>query len=172
MILQSSCKQHTVVDSSTAAEYIVASESSHECVCLCALLVGVGLEQVTPTPILCDNNSAITLSQDQLFHSCVKHLDVHGTASANMSKMANSFSPASVAQTTLPIFLPNLCLLLPSPAFVLFLVCNLPLKEESFIFFLNPFIPRYLSSFICVFIEEECWRYNNKHTHTVPSYYK
>jgi hypothetical protein len=38
--------------------------------------MGIGLEQATPTPILCDNNSAITLSQDQLFHSRVKHLDV------------------------------------------------------------------------------------------------
>jgi hypothetical protein len=41
-----------------------------------ALLTGIGIPQTKPTPILCDNNSAITLLRDQLFHSHVKHLDV------------------------------------------------------------------------------------------------
>ena len=76
MISWSSRKQRTVADSSTAAEYIAASEASRECVWLRALLHGIGITQTKPTPIFCDNNSTIDLSQDQLFHARVKHIDV------------------------------------------------------------------------------------------------
>ena len=77
MISWSSCKQRIITDSSTAAEYIAASESSHKCVWLHALLIGLGIPQPLPTPILCNNNSAINLSNDQVFHTCAKHIDVH-----------------------------------------------------------------------------------------------
>ena len=76
MISWSSHKQCTIADSSTTAEYIAAAEALHKCMWLRTLLSGIGLAPTAPMPILCDNNSTISLSQDQLFHARVKHIDI------------------------------------------------------------------------------------------------
>jgi len=76
MVSWSSRKQRTVADSSTAAEYIAAAKAARECMWLRVLLTGISIGPSTPTPILCNNNSAISLSQDQLFHAHIKHIDI------------------------------------------------------------------------------------------------
>ena len=43
---------------------------------MCTLLDGIGYSSTTPTTILCDNNAAISLSEDPLLHDRVKHIDI------------------------------------------------------------------------------------------------
>ncbi|GLB33225.1 putative protein with domain of unknown function (DUF4219) [Lyophyllum shimeji] len=70
-------KQKTVAASSCEAEYMAAFESAQECIWLRALLKGIGLDPTTtPTPICCDNTATISLSEDPLLHSRVKHVDI------------------------------------------------------------------------------------------------
>lgn len=71
-------KQKTVAASSCEAEYMAAFESAQECIWLRALFMLIGHREVTmePTPILCDNNAAINLSEDPTLHARVKHVDI------------------------------------------------------------------------------------------------
>ncbi|KNZ81024.1 Copia protein, partial [Termitomyces sp. J132] len=70
-------KQKTVAASSCEAEYMAAFESAQECIWLRALLKGIDHDITDkPTPILCDNNAAIKLSEDPTLHSRVKHVDI------------------------------------------------------------------------------------------------
>ena len=69
-------KQKTVVASSCEAEYIAGFEATKECIWLRALLRGIDIATTAPTTIPCDNNVAITLSEDPLLHAHVKHIDV------------------------------------------------------------------------------------------------
>ena len=57
------------------AEYVAASKASQELVWLCHLLASLDLCQLTSLPLLCDNNSTITLSSDPAFHTKLKHID-------------------------------------------------------------------------------------------------
>jgi hypothetical protein len=74
-----------MVDSSCYAEYIALHESRKEMVFLCQLLNGLGLKSnpnpCTPnsngsTTIFCNNNAAVHLTQDYVWHSWVKHIRV------------------------------------------------------------------------------------------------
>jgi hypothetical protein len=56
MIFWSSKKQKTIATSTCAAEYIAVSEDASK--------------------LLCDNSAAVILSGNQVFHDCVKHLDI------------------------------------------------------------------------------------------------
>jgi len=77
MVSWSSHKQCTIANSSTVAKYIATLEASCECIWLCALLHGIGINQAKPTPIHCDNNSAIILSPRPIvswMHQAHQHL--------------------------------------------------------------------------------------------------
>ena len=69
-------KQKTVAASSCEAEYIAAFEASKEAIWLRTLLDGISYSPTTPTTILCNNNAAISLSEDPLLHDRVKHIDI------------------------------------------------------------------------------------------------
>lgn len=69
-------KQKTVAASSCKAEYVAAFEASKEAIWLRTLLDGIGYSPTTPTTILCDNNAAISLSEDPLLHDRVKHINI------------------------------------------------------------------------------------------------
>jgi hypothetical protein len=69
-------KQKTVAASSCEAEYVAAFEAAKECIWLRALLLAIGFLKPGPTKLLCDNNAAINLSEDPLFHVRVKHVDI------------------------------------------------------------------------------------------------
>jgi hypothetical protein len=62
--------------SSCEAEYTAAFEAAKEATWLRTLLSNIQFPQKEPTTILCDNNAAITLSEDPAFHARVKHFDI------------------------------------------------------------------------------------------------
>lgn len=69
-------KQSSVAQSSTEAEYIVASMGSREAIWLWKLLVGLFGEPLNPTIIHCDNQSCIKLSVNPVFHDRSKHIEI------------------------------------------------------------------------------------------------
>ena len=69
-------RQRTVATSSCEAEYMAAFEASKEAIWLRTLLSSIGLSPTSATSLLCDNNAAITLSEDPAFHARVKHFDI------------------------------------------------------------------------------------------------
>jgi transposase InsO family protein len=85
MVSWSSKKQEITADSSCYAEYIALHESGRELLFLRQLLDGLGfLSNATPstpnvnssTPLFCDNDAAVRLTQDYVWHSRVKHIRV------------------------------------------------------------------------------------------------
>jgi len=72
----SSCKQWTVADSSCYAEYIALSEASQEAIFLRMLLEGINFPDMKPSRLYCDNDTAIRLAEDQVWHSKCKHIRV------------------------------------------------------------------------------------------------
>lgn len=69
-------KQRTVAASSCEAEYMAAFEAAQEGIWLRMVMSALGHGNNKATTILCDNNSAINLSEDPLLHSRVKHVDI------------------------------------------------------------------------------------------------
>jgi hypothetical protein len=76
LISWASKKQKTVAASSCEAEYMAAFEASKEGAWLRALFQGINMPCTQPTSLFCDNNAAISLSEDPLLHSRVKHMDI------------------------------------------------------------------------------------------------
>ena len=75
MVSWSSRQQKHITLSTCEAKYVAASEASQELVWLRHLLAGLDLRQPTASPLLCDNNSTITLSSNPAFHTKLKHID-------------------------------------------------------------------------------------------------
>lgn len=69
-------KQATVATSSTEAEYRAAYEATQEVVWLRQLLSDFGYPQRNPTTLHCDNQGALALSKNPLYHARSKHFDV------------------------------------------------------------------------------------------------
>jgi hypothetical protein len=76
MVTWSARQQKTVSLSTCKAEYVAASDASKELTWLHTLLLELNFTQPSATPLLCDNTSSITLSEDALYHSKVKHIDI------------------------------------------------------------------------------------------------
>ena len=66
----------SVTQSVTKAEYIATFKAAREGIWLHTLLDGIHIPILTPTTILCNNNSTINLSEDPLLHACAKHIDI------------------------------------------------------------------------------------------------
>jgi hypothetical protein len=72
-------KQDIVADSSCYAEYVALHGASNEAIFLRQLLQGIGVldpEKSPPTHIFCDNDAAVRLTQDSVWHSNTKHFHV------------------------------------------------------------------------------------------------
>lgn len=54
----------------------MASEAGKEIVCIRMLLHELGFGQPSASPLMCDNNGAIVLTEDTSFHTRVKHIDI------------------------------------------------------------------------------------------------
>ena len=65
-----------MADSSCYAEYIALSEASREAIFLQMLMDRIHFLKVEPSPVFCDNDAAIKLAEDQVWHSKCKHIHV------------------------------------------------------------------------------------------------
>ena len=71
-----SSKQSTVADSTTEAEYIVASDAAKEAVWIRKFITELGVMPSVSRPIelLCDNNGAIAQAREPRSHQRSKHI--------------------------------------------------------------------------------------------------
>lgn len=76
VISWSSRKQPIVALSSTEAEYISVSNSSRELLRLRSLLAELTSPLTLPTPLLSDNQSAITIAKSGMLNARTKHIDI------------------------------------------------------------------------------------------------
>jgi len=76
MISWSSHKHNHAADSSCYAEYISLHDASHEVLFLCQLLDGINMPDLAPTSLYCDNDTACQLTEDQHWHTKVRHFHV------------------------------------------------------------------------------------------------
>ena len=67
--------QSTVAFSTTEAEYMVVTEELKEVIWLKGLFGELDNSR-NVTTVFCDNQSAIFLTKDQMFHDRTKHIDV------------------------------------------------------------------------------------------------
>ena len=72
----SSCLQPVVSLSTTEAEYIAAVEAGKEIIWMCNLLSEFGFTIPSPSHLLIDNNSAVTVAKNPEHHGRMKHLDL------------------------------------------------------------------------------------------------
>ena len=72
----SSKTQAVIVLSSTEAEYIASTHAVKEAKWLVMLLSEIGADSPRPFPIFANNQSMITLTKDNAFHSRTKHIDI------------------------------------------------------------------------------------------------
>ncbi|KAK6124927.1 hypothetical protein DH2020_041338 [Rehmannia glutinosa] len=76
LIAWSSKKQSVVGRSSTEAEYRALASVTTEVVWIKSLFVELGFTLKSPTVIWCDNESAISLASNPVFHAKTKHIEI------------------------------------------------------------------------------------------------
>ena len=76
LISWKSKKQSVVSLSSTEAEYRAMASTSKEIIWLRWLLADMGVLIPHPTPMYCDNSSAIQIAHNSVFHERTKHIEV------------------------------------------------------------------------------------------------
>lgn len=69
-------KQATVSKSSSEAEYRAMTSTICEIVWLVQLLFDLGFNNLAPATLCCDNQSALHLASNPMFHECTKHIDI------------------------------------------------------------------------------------------------
>ncbi|KAJ3531725.1 hypothetical protein NM688_g7534 [Phlebia brevispora] len=69
-------KQRTVAISSTEAEYVAGSAATRQAVWLRLLLSELGQLKQEPTTLLIDNQSAIALAKNPVYHGTMKHIAI------------------------------------------------------------------------------------------------
>ena len=69
-------KQPVVAHSTAEAEYISAYVASNQLVWLRKVLKDLNCEQEEPTDLFCDNQSAIAISKNSVFHDRTKHMKI------------------------------------------------------------------------------------------------
>ena len=176
---------HSPSLSSCEAELISASEAMQEILWLCSLLTAIGFSPLTATPLLCDNQSAIALTEDPVFHSCMchvemKYLHIHHHVCFSCIKLLDICSSSNIAN----IFTKAL----PCPSFVsicdhlglqLFLLqrshsCHIVGERWSIQHDLTPYSILWYSNILyrpsqhgsaSHPIPQQCWEVCSSHTH-------
>ncbi|KAL4559971.1 hypothetical protein LXL04_032119 [Taraxacum kok-saghyz] len=109
--------QSTVALSSTEAEYMAITEAIKEDIWLKGLF-GELDDRLKVTTVFCDNQSAIFLSKDQMFHDRTKHIDIRyhfvrdiiEKGDCVVEKIHTDYNPADMFTKSLPIAKFKLCL--------------------------------------------------------------
>jgi hypothetical protein len=101
-ITWSSKKQATTSLSSCEAEYRAAKEAGKEVIWLRHLLCELGFQQISATTLYCDNQSAIQVASNPVFHAKTKHIeiDVHYIRDLVQENIVNLQFCPSEDQTT------------------------------------------------------------------------
>jgi len=73
----SSQKQPTVALSTMEAEYMALTKATCEAIWLQKLSSELGIPTNSPTTIFIDNQSAMRLTENPVFHAHSKHIDIH-----------------------------------------------------------------------------------------------
>mgnify|MGYP003703432031 FL=1 len=97
-------KQSLTARSSTAAEYRALAATTQELLWLRWLLADMGVSSSTPTPLYCDNRSAIQIAHIDVFHDRTKHIEIdchfirqHVTCgTVNLLPIASVDQPANI----------------------------------------------------------------------------
>ncbi|XP_073280660.1 secreted RxLR effector protein 161-like [Primulina huaijiensis] len=76
LIFWKSKKQVVISKSSTEAEYRAMASTTYEIVWLRWLLADFGILLRHPTPLYCDNQSAIQIARNSVFHERTKHIEI------------------------------------------------------------------------------------------------
>ena len=76
LILWKSKKQSVVSQFSAESEYRVMTQSVCEIMWLHQLLMEVGIETPVPTKLWCDNQAALHIASNLVFHERTKHIEI------------------------------------------------------------------------------------------------
>ena len=69
-------KQSTIIRSNSEAEYRAMAHRVGELICLKTLLLELGLPHPDPMEMFCNNQSAIYIAANPIFHEWTKHIEV------------------------------------------------------------------------------------------------
>lgn len=69
-------RQPTVATSTTEAEYMALSAAAKEAMWLRKIQGDIGLSSMSPIVVYCDNNGAVNLSKNSVYHGRTKHIDI------------------------------------------------------------------------------------------------
>ena len=102
--------QSTVTLSTTETEYMAVTEACEEALWLKGLFVELS-DQLQISTLFCDNQSAIFLIKDQMFHERTKHIDVRyhfvreiiARGDIVVSKVGTQDNPIDMMTKSLPI---------------------------------------------------------------------
>ncbi|KAF8783371.1 Retrovirus-related Pol polyprotein like [Argiope bruennichi] len=72
----SSKRQPTVATSTTEAEYMALSAAAKEAIWLGKIVTDLGIAHANGITVYCDNNGAINLSKNNMYHTRSKHIDI------------------------------------------------------------------------------------------------
>lgn len=76
MICWSSKKQGVVAQSTAEAEYVAAAAAVNQAIWLRKILKDINHEQKEATEIMCDNQSAVAIAKNPVFHGRTKHFNI------------------------------------------------------------------------------------------------
>ncbi|GAA0185380.1 hypothetical protein LIER_32668 [Lithospermum erythrorhizon] len=69
-------KQSTISRSSAEAEYRAMAQAVVEVTWVVRLLIELGMQNLTPVELYCDNQSALHIARNPVFHEHTKHIDI------------------------------------------------------------------------------------------------
>ena len=100
-------RQKCVSLSTTESEYVAAASGSKEIIWMRRLLGDIDWKQPNPTPLLCDNQSAIRLVRNPELHQRTKHIDVKCHSSEPFKTTGPSTPLMSTRKPSLLIYSPR-----------------------------------------------------------------
>ena len=70
-------KQQVIARSSAEAEYLAMASTTCELIWLKGLLLDMGFSSSTPMSLMCDNQPAMHIAANPVFHEMTKHIEVN-----------------------------------------------------------------------------------------------